>query len=851
MTWDPTPKPPRPQDDDGGGGGGEAKRQPLSTAPKHTAKQHPDDPDGYVEMVDMLGSHRMARQSQELYSRLQDEEAVRFYEQWQNETTVLNLAKKEMRRWGTSGTDVSLNKVQRQMARSFEPPPLRGQMLETLSSDTRDAQALSAASRASYVSGCIEIVWQGMMTLQRPALLNTMMLQVFNLVSVRLPGNKLERLPMWFCKTFHKIKDLHLGSNDLIELPDNFGDMTSLVDLNLTHNNIPVLPPSVGRMTRLVTLTISDNELGAIPEQIGACHRLVTLHVDANNLTRLPSTVRKLPRLAELTIDCNRIGTLALIPSLERLKAGGGAASGTALLWEKRELGNGRIVFINRFTGEMKDTDPSAVAATSITTPSPAKASANTAPTLSSLAAADKTVWELKFDFRTGKSYYFNNLTRVRRLDVPPAIDTLGKTISLRRLVVSSNAMMHLPRSIGKLPSLEELVLDHNILADLPPSIAGLTRLTLLSVADNRLTTLPDEITTLPRLTKLAVNRNMIVALPLHLGNLTRLRSLFINNNAIEELPWTMGRMEGLKELMIGDNPVERRWRGVLEGEGKIPGMLQIMRELRLRAMHGKPPMVGIGTVGLLDEIIVPLPRKKKLWEQFCREAEASGYVDLHWNQLARVPPEILRIRSLVELRVSNNLLQELPLELGELVQLKLLHVTNNKRTLCSASGVLAASPVVFSLEGCDLSADHLFFSLFLFLFRFLLSQLPTLCTIYCTNTRTHAWLLNDTHIHGWHFLVQYKTTGAVDGQCVSCPVTRSSSSSALSSSAWRTTRFPTCPYVHHATQWSFTPTPPALTLTLTLTRTPHHMDDAAPVPPPPPPPAKNQKKTNPTDCFS
>ena len=59
---------------------------------------------------------------------------------------------------------------------------------------------------------------------------------------------------------------------------------------------------------------------------------------------------------------------------------------------------------------------------------------------------------------------YFNNLTRVRRLDVPPTIDTIGKTLSLHRLVVSSNAMMHLPRSLGKLPSLEELVLDHNMM---------------------------------------------------------------------------------------------------------------------------------------------------------------------------------------------------------------------------------------------------------------------------------------------------------------------------------------------------------------------------------------------------
>ena len=98
------------------------------------------------------------------------------------------------------------------------------------------------------------------------------------------------------------------------------------------------------QLSKLNGFDISDNELGSVPEQIGACQRLVKVHLDANNLTRLPSTVRKLPRLMELTTDCNRIGTLALIPSLERLKSGSGTSSEAALLWEKRELGNGRIV---------------------------------------------------------------------------------------------------------------------------------------------------------------------------------------------------------------------------------------------------------------------------------------------------------------------------------------------------------------------------------------------------------------------------------------------------------------------------------------------------------------------------
>jgi len=664
------------------------------------------DPDGYEQMVDVLGSHRMARQSQALHAKLQEEEAVRFYEQWRSDTTVLNLAKKEMKRWGTSGTDVPLNAVQRQMAKSFLPPPSKKYMDKAEEDpDIYDAQKLAHACRASFVSGKIEIIWDNVQRMQRCALLNTMMLQVFNLVSVRLPGNKLKRLPLWFCRTFHRVRDLHLGSNDLIEIPSNLGDMTALLELNITHNLVPSLPKSIEHLTRLVYLDASDNELASLPEQIVGCQRLIELHVDNNNLIRLPSTVRKLSRLRVLTSDANRIGTLALIPSLERLK-GNGASDPMHLLWEERELEGGQIVFVNKFTGEMQEENPIDVANDSkqITATDQHK---NDIPTLVSLAAADKTVWELKFDFRSGHSYYFNNLTRIKKLEAPHAIDTIGKTANLRRLVMSSNVLMHLPRSMGKMPSLEELILDHNLIAELPPSLAGLKHLKLLSVADNRLTALPDEITTLPKLQKLAVNRNMLVKLPVYLGNLTTLRSLWINNNSIDELPWTMGRLESLKELMIGDNPVERKWQGVLEGSGKIPRMLQIMREIRLRVMHGEPPEVSIATTGLFDEIIVPLPRKAKLWEQFCKNAESSGYVDLHWNQLKDIPVEILNIKTLVELRVSNNLLQELSEDIGLLSHLKVLHATNNKlRTLPESALVKLKYLEELCLE--DNQIDHI-----------------------------------------------------------------------------------------------------------------------------------------------
>ena len=87
------------------------------------------------------------------YSRLQYSSCA-LYEQWQNEMTVLNLAKKEMRRWGTSGTDICFNKYNAKWHAHLNPHHSRircsrgyPRMLAI--------KMLAAASRASYVLCCI------------------------------------------------------------------------------------------------------------------------------------------------------------------------------------------------------------------------------------------------------------------------------------------------------------------------------------------------------------------------------------------------------------------------------------------------------------------------------------------------------------------------------------------------------------------------------------------------------------------------------------------------------------------------------------------------------------------------
>ena len=126
----------------------------------------------YVTTVDTLGSHVRARDCISVQARLQKEEKVRYFEEWENESSLLEIAKKEMSRWSTSGTDIMLNKIQRQMKRSFEPPRAAAD------GDGGEEELVRKAIHQSFASGEIEIVWQGVQNLPHHMFRSTIMLQV-------------------------------------------------------------------------------------------------------------------------------------------------------------------------------------------------------------------------------------------------------------------------------------------------------------------------------------------------------------------------------------------------------------------------------------------------------------------------------------------------------------------------------------------------------------------------------------------------------------------------------------------------------------------------------------------------
>ncbi len=111
-----------------------------------------------------------------------------------------------------------------------------------------------------------------------------------------------------------------------LPLPDNIGNLTSLIKLNLDHNQVGSLPATIGNLTTLQQLKLGVNRLTSLPEAIGQLKSLQTLWLNGNELSSLPETLGNLNELRELKLVCNKLSSLpesiGQLKSLQELSLG-------------------------------------------------------------------------------------------------------------------------------------------------------------------------------------------------------------------------------------------------------------------------------------------------------------------------------------------------------------------------------------------------------------------------------------------------------------------------------------------------------------------------------------------------
>ncbi|ERN16425.1 hypothetical protein AMTR_s00052p00159030 [Amborella trichopoda] len=119
-----------------------------------------------------------------------------------------------------------------------------------------------------------------------------------------------------------------VGYEQLQELPENFGNLTSLRTLNLSYNsNLTKLPYTFSRLCSLEELFARDCSLqGVIDDDFEKLSKLKKLDLYGNkNIQGVPRSMKGLSQLKEINITyCTQLVTIPELPtSLECLEAGG------------------------------------------------------------------------------------------------------------------------------------------------------------------------------------------------------------------------------------------------------------------------------------------------------------------------------------------------------------------------------------------------------------------------------------------------------------------------------------------------------------------------------------------------
>uniref|UniRef100_A0A3B4BKZ5 Disease resistance R13L4/SHOC-2-like LRR domain-containing protein n=1 Tax=Periophthalmus magnuspinnatus TaxID=409849 RepID=A0A3B4BKZ5_9GOBI len=410
---------------------------------------------------------------------------------------------------------------------------------------------------------------------------------------------------------------------------DRWWEQTDLTKLLLSSNQLTTLSEELRLLPALTTLDLHDNQIQSLPRAIGELQELRQLRLSSNQLRALPLELFSLALLSSLTLQHNLLESLP--PELGQL---------TSLT--ELNLSRNHLQELPCSLGDLRH--------------------------LQKLSLEHNQLGSLP--------------------------DSVGR---LRLLDCNNNQLTTLPSSLAQMTSLEQLFLRQNRLTLVPPLPSD--SLKELYLADNQISTLGSEqMSGLSVLSSLELRGNKISTLPE--GALpSTLTRLDLSNNDIGILPPTLGLLPNLTVLLLEGNPLRGIRRELLN-----KGTMELLKYLRGRIKVVFP----MSCVQLLI-FLCPLCSSNKQAESVRDELfdAAAGHcitsvnfsknqlssapsrlldfasslcdVDLGFNRLTCVGPELCCLLKLQHLDLRNNLLCDLPSELQNLTKLRSIILNFNR----------------------------------------------------------------------------------------------------------------------------------------------------------------------------
>uniref|UniRef100_A0A8C5REB6 Leucine-rich repeat-containing protein 40 n=1 Tax=Laticauda laticaudata TaxID=8630 RepID=A0A8C5REB6_LATLA len=140
-----------------------------------------------------------------------------------------------------------------------------------------------------------------------------------NLQKLNVSHNKLQKIPEELTQLKH-LRSLLLQHNELYHLPDEFRQLVSLEELDISNNHISGIPTSFAFLINLVRLNLGSNQLRDLPKEISAMKNLRQLDCTKNFLENIPPELGNMVSLEQLYLRRNKLCYLPDFHSCTYLK---------------------------------------------------------------------------------------------------------------------------------------------------------------------------------------------------------------------------------------------------------------------------------------------------------------------------------------------------------------------------------------------------------------------------------------------------------------------------------------------------------------------------------------------------
>jgi Leucine-rich repeat (LRR) protein len=132
----------------------------------------------------------------------------------------------------------------------------------------------------------------------------------------------------------------------------------------------------------------------------------------------------------------------------------------------------------------------------------------------------------------------------------------IGNLSKLKVFDCFTSNLDQIPKEFMKLVNLSFLRLDTGKLKKIPTNIGDLKNLTTLRLSNNLIEEIPDSLCTLEKLATLWLDNNKISNLPTNIGDLKKLRDLKLFGNRISGFPKSSGKLVNLQSIDFGHNQI-------------------------------------------------------------------------------------------------------------------------------------------------------------------------------------------------------------------------------------------------------------------------------------------------------